>query len=109
ATAGTNGGAVASVMMTAINAQTTNTGVTAVVVGSVETGVSSGYSIALVNTTGAAITVSVSTANAGTASAFAGIFGSGGSIAAGQNGQVVFSTPLGITSATTDTGSTSVA
>jgi len=101
-------GALAAVMVTAINAKSSQTGVTAVVVGSVETGSSSTYSIALVNTTGAAITVSVATANAGTASGSAAFFATGGSIAAGQNGQVVFSTPLGDTSTTLDSSNTSV-
>jgi flagellin len=105
ATAGTSG-AVASALVTAINAKTTETGVTAVVLGSTNTGTANGYSIGLVNTTGAAITVAVSTAAAGAVGADAEFFGNvGGSIAAGQNGQVVFSAPLGDTSTTVNLAS----
>lgn len=91
---------LASAMVAAINTKTTLTGVTAIYLSSVDTGTDS-PSIALINTSGAAINVSVATVNAGTASAYAAFFGtSGGSIAAGQNGQIVFSAPLGTTNAT---------
>src|SRR4030067_1108576 len=93
---------IASAMVTAINAKSTSTGVYAVVLSSKDVAVESGYGIALINTTGAAISVSVATGNAGTASGFAGFFGpSGGTVSAGQNGQIVYSTPLGTTSVTT--------
>lgn len=86
---------LASAMVAAINAKTSQTGVTAVFLGSVDTGAAT-VGIALVNATGAEIRVSVATANAGSAGANAGFFGNtGGSVAAGQNGQIVYSAPLG--------------
>lgn len=102
--------ALASAMVTAINAKTASTGVTAVILGSVETNAASTYSIALVNTNGASITVSVATANAGLGSGQAAFFGTGsGSVSAGQNGQIVFTTPLGTTSVTTNAASENMA
>ncbi len=98
----TDAGAEASALVTAINTDTTQTGVTAILLGSADTSVASGYSIALVNTSGAAITVSVATADAGSTGLANNIFSTAGaSIAAGQNGQIVFSTPLGTTSTPT--------
>lgn len=98
--ASTTSVAFASAMITAINAKTTQTGITAVFLGTADTA-SANYSIALVNTTGAAVSVSVATANAGTAGASAAVFGTiGASISAGQNGQIVYSAPLGNSSAT---------
>lgn len=92
-------GAMASALVTAINNKTSSTGVYAIVLASADMGAANTYGIALVNTTGAAVTVSVATANAGTASGYAAFFGTtGGSISAGQNGQIVFSTPYGTTS-----------
>lgn len=86
---------LASSVVTAINAKTSQTGVTAVYLGTADTGADTS-GIALVNSTGAEITVSVSTANSGTASSAAAYFGTtGGSISAGQNGQIVYSAPLG--------------
>ncbi len=103
-------GGTAAGLVSAINDKTTSTGVYAVLLGSADTGTAGKYSISLVNTSGAAITVSVATANAGTASALAAYFGtSGGSISAGQNGQVTFSTPLGTSSRTTEGASTTLA
>lgn len=102
ATAGTAASAITSAIVDAINDKTSSTGAYAILLGSADTGASSTFGIALVNTTGAAISVSVATANAGTASANAARFGtSGGTVSAGQNGRVVFSTPLGTTSRTT--------
>lgn len=100
---------LASAMVSAINNKTGQTGVVAVYLSSVDTGAAD-PSIALVNTNGAAITVAVATANAGTASAFAGFFGtSGGSVTAGQNGQIVFSTPLNTTAVSTNAASENAA
>ena len=97
--ASTAAGSLASVLVTAINDKTSSTGVYAIILGTLDTISASVFSIALVNTTGAAISVSVATANAGTASAEAAFFGiTGGSVSAGQNGRVIFSTPLGTTS-----------
>jgi flagellin len=90
--------AMASAMVVAINSKSTQTGVYAIELGSADTGATT--SIALVNTSGAAITVSVATSNMGGAGSgnVANFFGtSGGSVSAGQNGQIVFSTPLGTT------------
>jgi flagellin len=101
---------LASALAAAINDKSTSTGVYAVVLGTADTGTSGAAGIALVNTTGAAISVSVATANAGTASGQAAFFGtSGGSVSAGKNGQVTFSTPLGITSRITDSAATTLA
>src|SRR3990172_5944000 len=105
-----NAASLATVLAAAINNKTSSTGVYAVVLGSADTGSASNLSIALVNTTGAAITVSVATANAGTASAYAAFFGqTGGSVSAGQNGKVVFSTPLGTTSRSTNAATDTLA
>lgn len=102
ATGSTAASAITSVMVDAINNKTSSTGVYAVLLGTADTGSGSTFGIALVNTTGAAISVSVATANAGTASGNAARFGtSGGTVSAGQNGRVIFSTPLGTTSRTT--------
>jgi flagellin len=93
--------AMASALVVAINAKSTSTGVYAVELGSADTGATT--SIALVNTTGAAITISVATANMGAAGSgnVANFFGtSGGSVSAGQNGQIIFSTPLGTSNIT---------
>ncbi len=101
AAAATTGAALASGLVTVINAKSTQTGVYATILGSADTGVASGFSVALVNTTGAAISVSVST-SAVASTITANMFGSSGStVAAGQNGQIVFSTPLGTTNVTT--------
>jgi len=103
-------------LASSINAISTQTGVKAEVLYSTQAfGVlgASAYSIALVNTTGAAITVSVNNNQVISTSGIAGaawgthgladVFGtSGNSIAAGQNGQIVFSSPLN-TSATVGT------
>ncbi|MFQ5596580.1 MAG: flagellin [Nitrospiria bacterium] len=110
AAVGTSIAELSSGMVTAINAQTANTGVTAVLLGSADSGAASSYSVALVDTSGAAISVSVATANAGVASQFAAFFGtSGGSAGAGSNGQIIFSTPLGTTSRAINAGSDSLA
>src|SRR5208337_4575026 len=91
----------ASAMVTAINNQTSTTGVTAVNLASSDTGVA-GNSIALVNTTGAAINVSVATAQlaAAGASGFEVFNTAGVSLAAGANGQITYTAPLGDASAT---------
>jgi len=92
----------ASALQTAINSITSQTGVTAIVLASAQTYISSGYTIALVNSTGAAITVAVATADVTTGgSDFVGFFGSN-SVAAGQNGQIVYTTPLNATPPTFD-------
>ena len=109
-TAGSSGFATAYVaaLANAINSQTSQTGVTAEVVSLGTTVSGSQFStpvttIALVNTTGNAITVSVATANVSVlSSAGATITGSwsgmdifaNASIAAGQNGQIIYSSPL---------------
>ncbi len=91
-------------LQTVINQQTAQTGVTAEVVtlGSNSAGLATqAFSISLVNTNGAAITVSVATADVTVASngaAWTGDVFTNNSIAAGQNGQIVFSAPLGTTS-----------
>ncbi len=101
---------LASAMVTSINNKTTNTGVTAIVLGSADTGAASTYSIALVDITGAAISVSVSTTAASTASTAAAFFGtSSRSTSAGQNGKIVFATPLGTTSRSINTGADGLA
>ncbi|MBI2877092.1 MAG: flagellin [Candidatus Tectomicrobia bacterium] len=103
----TTNAVLASHLVTSINNQTTSTGVTAVLLSSVDTGAST-FSIAFVNTTGAAINISVATANSGTASAANSfIFGAtrSASITAGQNGQIVFSAPLDTTTRTVGTAS----
>lgn len=98
-----SGSIIAAALASAINAKTASTGVYAIVLGSADVGSANTASIALVNATGAAITVSVATANAGAASAVVGYFGStGGSVSAGQNGQIILSAPLGTTSASTN-------
>ena len=79
----------------AINAYSSTTGVTAEVLGSAFTGASGQYTIALVNTTGNAISVTVATAdlNLGTTVGWTDPFGTNGNnITAGQNGQIVFTT-----------------
>jgi len=97
-----SGSVVAAALASAINAKSSSTGVYAIVLGSADIGSANTASIALVNTTGAAITVSVATANAGAGSAVAAYFGAtGGSVSAGQNGQIVLSSPFGTTSAST--------
>ena len=103
--AGTTATTLASALVGSINDKTSSTGVYAILLSSNDTG-SASAGIALVNTTGAAITVSVATGNAGTASGYAAFFGtSGGSASAGQNGRVIFSTPLGTTSRTVNDAS----
>ncbi len=100
ATAATNASQIAA----SINNVTSQTGVTAIVLGSAQTSAASSYSIALVNTSGGAITVSVATADVSTGgSSFVGFFGNN-SIAAGQNGQIVYSTPLNATPPAVDAG-----
>jgi flagellin len=97
-----SGSVLAAAIASAINAKTSSTGVYAIVLGSADIGSANTASIALVNTTGAAITVAIATVNAGTGSAVAAYFGAtGGSVSAGQNGQIIVSTPLGTTSAST--------
>lgn len=101
-----SGSVVAAALASAINAKTSSTGVYAIVLGSFDVGSANTASIALVNTTGAAITVAVATVNAGAASAVVAYFGAtGGSVSAGQNGQIIVSTPLGTTSASTNAAS----
>jgi len=107
--AGTTATTLASALVGAINDKTSSTGVYAILLSSADTGAASA-NIALVNTSGAAITVSVATGNAGLASGYAAFFGTtGGSISAGQNGRVVFSTPLGTTSRSTNAASDTLA
>ena len=116
----TTSAAVADIAST-INAITSQTGVTAEVLSGDLSGAGTAYSIALVNTTGAAITVGVndSQLSAGAAGSITGVaawgssgltdmWGNGGnSIAAGQNGQIVFSSPLNTpTSVVTDNANT---
>lgn len=106
--AGSTMDGVASALVTAINAKSTSTGVYAVSLGTADMTdngtLPSGLSIALINTTGAAISVSVASAQVVNASVTnQNVFGtSGRTVAAGQNGQIVFSTPLGTTSVTSD-------
>ncbi|WDT80195.1 MAG: flagellin [Candidatus Manganitrophus sp.] len=101
-----SGSVVAAALASAINAKTSSTGVYAIVLGSFDVGSANTASIALVNTTGAAITVAIATVNAGAGSAAVGYFGAtGGSVSAGQNGQIIVSTPLGTTSASTNAAS----
>ncbi|MFY9270024.1 MAG: flagellin, partial [Candidatus Manganitrophaceae bacterium] len=98
-----SGSILAAAIASAINAKSSSTGVYAIALGSADIGSANTASIALVNTTGAAITVSVATANAGAGSAAAAYFGAtGGSVSAGQNGQIILSSPLGTTSASTN-------
>ncbi|WDT72360.1 MAG: flagellin [Candidatus Manganitrophus sp.] len=101
-----SGSVVAAALASAINAKTSSTGVYAIVLGSFDVGSANTASIALVNTTGAAITVAIATVNAGAGSAAVAYFGAtGGSVSAGQNGQIIVSTPLGTTSASTNAAS----
>lgn len=97
-----SGSVIAAALASAINAKSSSTGVYAIVLGSADIGSANTASIALVNTTGSAITVSVATANAGAASGVVAYFGTtGGSVSAGQNGQIILSTPYGTTSVST--------
>ncbi len=121
--AGTDvGAAYITAMVNAINNQTTQTGVTAEAVSfasaSNNFGGSAAETIALVNTTGAAITVSVATTDVtvlasdgvtNVSSTWTGNVLTNASIAAGQNGQIVFSSPLGVTSVSLDSGNTAAA
>lgn len=101
-----SGSVVAAALASAINAKTSSTGVYAIVLGSFDVGSANTASIALVNTTGAAITVAIATVNAGAGSAAVAYFGAtGGSVSAGQNGQIIVSTPFGTTSASTNAAS----
>ncbi|MCG3110423.1 MAG: hypothetical protein MCM46_01250 [Candidatus Manganitrophus sp. SB1] len=101
-----SGSVVAAALASAINAKTASTGVYAIVLGTFDVGSANTASIALVNTTGAAITVAIATVNAGAGSAAVAYFGAtGGSVSAGQNGQIIVSTPLGTTSAATNAAS----
>jgi len=97
-------------LVDAINAQTSQTGVKAVLLSSDDTGTAND-SIALVNTTGAAINVSVATAQlTGVGATVFEVFNtSGASLAAGQNGQIIYSAPLGNTTATVDATNDSAA
>lgn len=107
---------VASALVTAINNKTTQTGITAILLGSNDVDAAAGTGsagIALINTNGAAITVSVATASIevgnGGSVMTANYFGTGGSVAAGQNGQITYSTPLGTTAITLNAGSDAAA
>src|SRR5208283_2219502 len=104
--AGTGASDYVANLANTINLQTSNTGVVADVVtlGSNSAGMATqAFTVSLVNTSGAAITVSVATADitvATNAAAWTGDIFTNNSIAAGQNGEIIFSAPLNITSVT---------
>lgn len=88
-------------LVTAINAVTSQTGVTAVKVSTPDGATATDESIVLVNRTGAAITV---TANASVDAGVTSFFANGtSSVAAGANGAIVLNDTLGDLTATYDT------